>query len=142
MNALRERVSFARCSGGRSARTGPSYVDGACFDPRVLIAVLNIYRVHHNLFVRRQYVWPINKHAGTSAVVQGTTSLAIPGTDERIEVPKRRRRAPVRRTPAMRAGIHCVAEGEENPAMPNLSRVPYQPWLLHGTPLWAKLKVR
>jgi hypothetical protein len=41
MNALRERVSFARRAGGRSARTGPSFVNGACYNPAVLIAVLD-----------------------------------------------------------------------------------------------------
>ena len=142
MNALRERVSFALRSGGRSARSGPAYVNGACFNPRVLIAVLNIHRVHYDFFERRQYVSPINRHAETSAVIDGTTSLAVPGSDRRIEVPKRRRRAPVRRTPAMRAGIHRVADGDDDPAPPDPSRMLYQPWLLHGTPLWAKLRVR
>ncbi len=28
------------------------------------------------------------------------------------------------------------------PPLPDLSRVLYQPWLFHGTPLWAKLQGR
>ncbi len=37
MNALRERVSFARRSGGQGTRNGPSFVNGACYNPPRLL---------------------------------------------------------------------------------------------------------
>jgi hypothetical protein len=46
----------------------------------------------------------------------------------------------VKRTPAMRAGIHLAAPDTKTPKLPNLGKVLYQRWLFHGTPLWAKLK--
>lgn len=143
MNALRERVSFAQRAGGRASRTGgDSFVNGACYNPRVLIALLNIYRVHYNFFEARQYVSPINKHDETEYVSDGTTTIAVPGSRVRIKVPKRRRLAPVKRTPAMRAGIHHVPAAESQPKLPDLSRLLYLPWLFYGTPLWAKLQGR
>ena len=142
MNALRERVSFAKRAGGRGARSSDSYVNGACYNPRVLIAVLNIFRVYYNFFEPRPYVSPINKHEETDAVAEGFTSLAVPGTAERISVPQRRRYSPTRRTPAMRAGIHLVPGTVAEPKVPDLTRVLYKPWLFHGTPLWAALQGR
>lgn len=143
MNALRERVSFARRAGGRSTRTGGGkYVNGACYNPRVLIALLNIYRVYYNFFELRQYISPINRHEETEEVAAGTTSLMIPGTSDRIEVPKRRRAAPLKRTPAMRAGIVKVDPADETPRVPELNKVLYRPWLFYGTPLFGKLEGR
>jgi hypothetical protein len=123
-------------------RMRQSFVNGACYNHRVLIEVLNIYRVHYNFFERRQYVSPLNRHAETERVLDGTTTITAPGTGTRIEVPKRRRAAPLQRTPAMRAGIHRETDDGAAPLLPNLSRVLYQPWLFHGTPLWAKLQGR
>ena len=40
-NALRARQSLAQRAGGRSARSGPSYINGAAFNPRTLTAMLN-----------------------------------------------------------------------------------------------------
>jgi hypothetical protein len=141
-NALRERVSFARRAGGRAARSGPSYINGACFNPRILIAVLNIYRVYYNFFELRQYVSPLNKHEATDYAPAGTKSIKVPGSETLIEVPQERRLTPILRTPAMRAGIHEVDPEARSPALPDLSHVLYQPWLFHGTPLWAKLQGR
>lgn len=140
MNALRERISFAQRAGGRSNRSGGTYVNGACYNPRILIALLNIFRVHYNFFELRQYVSAINKHEETAYVAQGTTSIAVPGSSRRIEVPQRRRLAPVKRTPAMRAGIHGVDRNDEKPKVPQMDELLYEPWLFHGTPLWDKLK--
>ena len=33
MNVLRERLSFTKRAGGRSARDAGSYVNGACYNP-------------------------------------------------------------------------------------------------------------
>ncbi len=141
-NALRERVSFARRAGGRAARTGPSYINGACFNPRVLIAVLNIYRIYFNYFELRQYVSPLNKHEATAYVPGGTKLVRVPGSETEVEVPQERRLTPILRTPAMRADIHEVDAIVKAPALPDLSRILYQPWLFHGTALWGKLQGR
>lgn len=142
MNSLRERVSLARRSGGRGSRIGPSFVNGACYNPRVLIAVLNVYRIYYNYFEHRQYVSPLNRHDATQPVDAGTTTITAPSTGTKIVVPKRRQAAPILRTPAMRAGIRRVQDDAELPPLPDLSRVLYQPWLFHSTPLWAKLQGR
>ncbi len=49
-NALRNRVSLVERAGGRSARKGSSYVNGSAYNPRVLIAMLNIWRIYYNVF--------------------------------------------------------------------------------------------
>ena len=92
INSLRERVSFARRAGGRATRIGPSFVNGAVYNPRVLIAVLNIYRVWFNFFEPRQYVAPWNTGEETERTEEGLKSMRIPGTDRVITVPKRRKR--------------------------------------------------
>ena len=142
MNSVRDRLAFARRAGGESSRSGGTYIKGAAFNLRVLIALLTIFRINYNFFEARQYVSPINKHEETAGVQDGTASLAVPGTDRRIEVPKRRRRAPLRRSHAMRAGIHQTKPGDDNPKLPNLAKVLYQPWLFHGTPMWGRLQNR
>ncbi|WP_295045235.1 hypothetical protein [uncultured Paracoccus sp.] len=142
MNSLRDRLAFAKRAGGRASRSGGTYINGAAYNPRVLIALLTIFRIHYNFFEVRQYVSPINKHEETDDTQDGTTSLAVPRTDRRIEVPKRRRRAPLKRSPAMRAGIQSVKPDNENPKLPNLAKVLYQPWIFHGTPLWGRLQRR
>ena len=64
--------------------------------------------------------------------------VLVPGKQTRLVVPKRRRLAPLERTPAMRAGIQEIQPGEDA-APPEPAWVLYKPWLLHGTPLWSKL---
>ncbi|MFC3630669.1 hypothetical protein ACFOM8_14565 [Paracoccus angustae] len=140
MNSLRDRLAFAKRAGGRSSRSGGTYINGAAYNPRVLIALLTIFGIHCNFFEVRQYVSPINKHEETADAQDGVTSLAVPGFDQRIEVPKRRRQTPVKRSPAMRAGIHPVKPGDETPKLPTLAKVLYQPWLFHGTPLWGRFQ--
>jgi hypothetical protein len=75
-------------------------------------------------------------------VSAGTTSLTIPGTSDRIEVPKRRQAVPLKRTPAMRAGIVKIDSGSETPGVPEFKKVLYRPWLFYGTPLFGKLEGR
>lgn len=104
-NSLRERVSLATRAGGRSARMGPAFINGASFNPRVLIALLNIFRVHYNWFEPRQYVAPWTEGAGTADVKPSLTTVRIPGSNEEIQVEKRRTRKPVHKTPAMRHGM-------------------------------------
>ena len=42
----------------------------------------------------------------------------------------------------MRDGIHQVKPDNESPKLPNLAQVLYQPWVVHGMPLWSKLHQR
>ena len=104
-NALRERVSLAQRAGGRAARFGPSYINGASYNPRVLIAVLNIFRVHYNWFEARPYVAPWSGADETEEVEPGFATRRVPGSDRTVQVRKRRTRAPRKRTPAMRLGL-------------------------------------
>lgn len=114
-------------------------MNGASYNPRVLIAILNIYRVHYNFFEFRQYVSPLNKHNETEEVDMGMASIPVHGEKTRIQFEKRRRRAPAQKTPAMRLGVHKTNSEEEQLSRPNLSRLLYKSWLLHGTPLWSRL---
>ena len=59
MNAIRERVSIIQRAGGRSSRVGATYINGAAYIPRVLIALMNIWRVHYNFFDWRPYRTPL-----------------------------------------------------------------------------------
>ena len=185
MNAIRERVSIIQRAGGRSSRVGAKYINGAAYNPRVLIALMNIWRVHYNFFDWRPYQQPMEEEASspegaaTGAEEENADAaengeqfrrLAVPGTDRAILVPKRRTNKIVRTTPAMRMGVHQPskpkepeqaagsAEGAEapdaasqkkqdrrrddRPHLPDLARILYQPWLFHGTPMWAKLQGR
>jgi len=212
-NALRKRVSIVERAGGGSARKGSSYINGSAYNPRVLIAMLNIWRIHYNFFDWQTYASPDEEEkaaaekdeSATSGNDGGTTPekeedttdsgdakavrrLRVPGTDETIEVPLRRKTRVRRTTPAMRMGVHSAqysippslrsdeevedsAEGtrgpdevqqetlqdgespepvkrkkdrrrDDRPRLPNLSRILYQPWLFHGTPMWSKLQGR
>jgi hypothetical protein len=71
INALRERISMAKRAGGRSARNNPSFVNGTSFSPRVLIAILNIFRVHYNWFEARPYVSPLTEETNVEDVAPG-----------------------------------------------------------------------
>ncbi|HLS19418.1 MAG TPA: hypothetical protein VK090_06375, partial [Paracoccaceae bacterium] len=137
LNSLRLRTSPTQRAGGRSARSGPSYINGAMFNPAVLIAVLNIYRVYYNWFEPRQYVGAGSADSATEEVGDGFTSLRVPGSPDVVKVPKRRSIVPVMRTPAMRLG----ADKKRDKA-PDPRRILYRPWLFHGTPLWRKFETR
>ena len=140
-NALRERVSLAQRAGGRAARFGPSYINGASYNPRVLIAVLNIFRVHHNWFEARPYVAPWSEVEETEEVEPGFATRRVPGSDRTVLVRKRRTRAPKKRTPAMRLGLQEERWDKEGElVMPSLHRVLYRPWLYAGTPVWDKFE--
>ena len=140
-NALRERVSLAQRAGGRAARFGPSYINGASYSPRVLIAVLNIFRVHHNWFEARPYVAPWTDTEETEEVEPGFATRRVPGSDRTVQVRKRRTKAPRKRTPAMRLGLQKEKRNEAGElAMPDIHRILYRPWLYAGTPVWDKFE--
>lgn len=139
-NALRERLNTARRAGGRSARGGASYVNGASYNPQVLIALLNVFRVYFNWFEPRPYVTQGASELGTEEVVRGTTSVRIPGTTEFVELQTKAERRPIKRTPAMRLGAHVIDPNDPNPKPPDPLRVLYRPWIYARTPLWEKFE--
>jgi hypothetical protein len=106
--------------------------------PRVLIAILNIFRIHYNFFELRTYVAPWNVEQELKDADPATFSVRIPGADERVPVYKRRSRKPRRTSPAIRHGTQVARR--EDPRPPRLAKVFYEPWLLHGTPLWVKFR--
>jgi hypothetical protein len=53
MNSVRRRLESAARTESGGARSSGTYRPGAVFNPRVLIAILNIFRVHYNFFEMR-----------------------------------------------------------------------------------------
>lgn len=144
MNALRERVSPARRAGGRgSARSGDSFISGAAYNPRVLMAIINIFRIYYYFFEPRPYVSPTNARS-TVEVAPGFRRIKLPGKDGFVVVPKQRKTAPKRSTPAQRLGMTVIPPTGEEPLdrAPALHDALYRPWLYHGTPLFEKLEER
>lgn len=142
MNSLRVRTSPTERAGGNSSRNGPSYISGAMFNPAVLVAILNIYRVWFNWFEPRQYVSGSGSTKGTEEVSSGLSSIKVPGTDEVVKVEKRRKAAPILSTPAVRLGADKRPKGADMEKAPDPRRILYRPWLFHGTPLWRKFETR
>jgi len=142
-NSVRERVSLTGRSGGKSARTGPSYIKGAAFNPRVLIAMLNIFRVYYNWFEPRQYMAPWLENGGAAEMPQGEILKRVPGTDKVVAFKKKPVARPLLRTPAMRLGIQEVKHDKNGQRIvPSLHCVLYRPWLYWGTPVWDKFENR
>jgi len=79
LSAPRERPSYAQCAGGRSARSGPSHVNGAACNPRVPIAVLTIFRIYYNWFEARPYVGGWSGTTDIEDLDAGTTIPHTPG---------------------------------------------------------------
>ncbi|MEZ5721684.1 MAG: hypothetical protein R3D59_08450 [Paracoccaceae bacterium] len=142
MNSMRFRTSPTERAGGNSARNGPAYINGAAFNPAVLIAILNIYRIYYNWFENRQYVASGAAGESTEKVEKGLSSVTVPGSKETVKVPKRRKKTPVMRTPAMRLGADPIEDPKKTQRPPDPRRVLYRPWLFHGTPLWRKFEDR
>lgn len=135
MNALRERLSFAQRAGTGGARLGGSYVQGASYNPRYLIALLNIFRVHYNFFELRPYSRPYDIDARSRPRPQPMPrGLRFPGTNDIVALPPRRRRSPPRLTPAQRHGIETSTRPSKHTGgVPDIHRVLYRPWLFAGT---------
>lgn len=140
MNSLRERLSPAARAGAGGARSGGAYIQGALFNPRVLIALINIFRVHYNFFEMRPYVAPWSAEQELGRASRTRIKAQVPGTGQVVELTKRRSRTPRRLTPAMRHGIHLMV-GDDARA-PELAKMLYRPWLFAGTPLWTKFEAR
>lgn len=142
MNSLRERVSPTKRAGGRSARNGPSYINGATFNPAVLVAFLNIYRIYYNWFEERPYSSASARNSNQVAVSSGTQSIRRPGSKVKVKAPKQRKLAPIQSTPAIRLGADARRMTSTTRATPDPRRILYRPWLYHGTPLWKKFETR
>ncbi|MCW8916519.1 MAG: hypothetical protein OQK24_11800 [Magnetovibrio sp.] len=135
-NSVRERLSPTGRTGGGASMTG-TYVQGNSFNPRVLTALLNIFRVSYNFFELR----PFEKGDGDpsqQAVQSTTTHITVPGTNKKVAVKGRPRKVIEKRTPAMRHGIQQI-QGNTTQQPPDVMKILYQPWLYAGTPLWDKL---
>lgn len=141
MNSLRERLSAADRASSGGARVGGSYIQGAFFNPKVLIQLLNIFRVHYNFFELRPYASPDDEIDDLIAPPKRVRrNLRIPGTNEIIELPEKKRRVRAKRTPAQRRGIDAGTVAKDGKDMPpDIYRVLYRPWLLMGTKFGARL---
>ncbi|MCA1776724.1 MAG: hypothetical protein LC676_14280 [Loktanella sp.] len=141
MNSVRERLSAARRAGSGGARVGNSYIQGAIFNPKTLISLLNIFRVHYNFFEPRPYASPFAEDSTlTKQPKVMPRALRIPGTKELIQLTPRARRTPERKTPAMRHGIDAyVRRKNGNLDVPDLHRLIYRPWLYANTKVGTKL---
>lgn len=142
MNSIRERVSPTKRAGGKSARNGPSYINGATCNPAVLVAFLNIYRIYYNWFEERPHISLSARDPNQTKVAEGLQSIRRPGSKAKIQVPKQRTLAPKMSTPALRLGADASKLTATSRATPDPRRVLYRPWLYHGTPLWKKFETR
>lgn len=143
MNSVRSRLSPTVRAGGNASRNGPSYINGALFNPAVLISLLNIYRVYFNWFEPRRYTGAPTPEKSTIEVEGGDRLVKIPGSDEVVIIPKRRGSVPILTTPAMRLGADVRPSAKSNSSRPlDPRRVFYRPWLFHSTPLWKRFEQR
>lgn len=116
-------------------------MNGAAFNPRVLIAVLNIFRVYYNWFEPRHYVAPWLKDGGAVEGPSGEIAKRVPGTEKVIPFARRGARRPIMRTPAMRLGIQTAKhDANGRLVVPSLHRVLYRPWIYAGTPILDKFE--
>lgn len=140
MNSVRERISPAARASSGGARLTRTYVQGAVFNPRTLIALLNIFRVYYNFFEPRTYASPYDEIDDLIDPPKPVRkSIKVPGTKEVIELHPRLRRSPPRATPAMRHGMDAMTKrknGKDDP--PDIHRILYRPWMFAGTKLGAR----
>ncbi len=79
-NVLQKRVSIVERAGGGSARKGSSYVNGSACNPRVLIAMLNIWRIYYNFFDWPTYTSPDEDEKTAPEKDESTTQDKDEGT--------------------------------------------------------------
>jgi hypothetical protein len=142
MNSLRQRTSPSKRAGGKGARTGLAYINGAVFNPAVLMAFLNIFRIYFNWFEPRQYKGPRAAADSETAVADGVSSIQCLETKQTVKVPKLATASPVMLTPAMRLEVDPKLANAGSRKQPDPRRVPYRPCLYHGTPLQRRFKHR
>ncbi len=140
MNSIRERLGPAVRAESGGARLKGTYVQGAVYNPKTLISLLNIFRVHYNYFEPRPYASPWTDSLEPRAKSGTPRNIRYPGTDETVLIPQKVRTHPLKRTPAMRHGIDAfVRGGKGDKAVPNLYRLVYRPWLYANTKVGVKL---
>ena len=138
LNSLRERLSPTKRSSSGGGSMTRTYIQGNIYNPRVLVALLNIFRVYYNFFELRPYETDTIDAAELSGQGRRLRRVRVPWTNEAVEISSKGR-APVRRlTPAMRHGIHRIRPGE-TPKAPDIVSVLSRPWEVHGTRLFEKL---
>lgn len=160
MNSVRERLGAATRAGSGGARLGGTYVQGAIYNPKTLISLLNIFRVHYNFFEPREYSTIESRgvdeeeaeEEGLDDDLTGGEAgeidpfrfsgrgLRYPGTNEIVPMPPSPRSRQIKKTPAMRHGIDAFIQRPDGRAVvPNLYRLIYRLWLYAGTKVGAKL---
>jgi hypothetical protein len=142
MNSMRERTKPTKRAGGKSARNGPSYINGATFNPAMLTAFLNIYRIYFNWFEDRPYAAHAARRKNTKVATGTVRTRRRPGSSATVEVPQVRKITPILDTPALRLGVDARRMTDLTRKAMNPRRVLYRPWLFHGTPLWKKFETR
>ncbi|MEP1329856.1 hypothetical protein [Pseudophaeobacter sp.] len=142
MSSLRTRLSHAERAKGEGARLAGTYIQGAIFNPKTLISILNIYRIHYNFFEERSYACPYEEIDDLiNPPVLKQRAMPIPGTDKFVDLPPKPRRVPATTTPAIRHGLEAYAKKKDgSQAPPNIYRVLYRPWLYMGTKLGARFE--
>ena len=65
MNATRKRAGIIQRAGCRSSCMGVAYINGTAYNPRVLIALINMWRMHYNFFDRKPWRTPPEAEAVT-----------------------------------------------------------------------------
>lgn len=142
-NSLRSRLSHTERAAPGAGRSSGTYIRGNLFNPRVLVALLNIYRVSYNFFELRPYEkGPIESMDGDrTAKKPRARRHRVAWSDEMVEVTATPRRLPVKLSPAMRYGIHERPGPEERPKV-DLVSILSTPWEVYGTPLFDKLTNR
>ncbi len=137
-NSLRERIAATGRASGSGGSMGGTYIRGNVFNPRVLIALLNIFRISHNYFeLRPMETDTIEQADDPEAAPEYIRSARIPGTDDTVEIRAKRRRVPRKLSPAMRHGIH--KEDSSKVRAVDLPTVLSRPWEVYGTPLFGRL---
>jgi len=131
MNSMRERTKPSKRAGGKSARNGPSYINGATFNPAILTAFLNIYRIYFNWFEDRPYAGHAARKKYTKEATSSVRTRKRPGSFATVEVPQVRKITPILDTPALRLGVDTRRMTELTRKAMDPRPVLYRPWLFH-----------
>jgi hypothetical protein len=95
LKSLRQRTNPSKRAGGKGARTGLAYINGAVFNPAALMAFLNIFRDHSNWFEPWPCKGPGAGDRNETAVGDGVSSILFLGTKGPVKVPKFATTSPV-----------------------------------------------
>lgn len=143
MNSVRARLSAATRASSGGARLGKTYITDAAFNPKVLSALLNIYRVAYDYLEPKTYASPYEPESllkGEEEPVEPPMrKVRYPGSGEVVEGTAKVRQVIIRKTSAMRHGIDAFRRRRDGGAgVPSLRRLIYRPWLYASTKVGAK----